>query len=113
MVDGGRMGAGLQLLARRVASSWDGAGVAALRDGTGGNVASSGVSLGAATRGDLAATLRGGEGSSVSWRGETVPCKMVINSCRALVWLSLRGAKGEFGDGYCSAWAMSAIPAMM
>jgi len=86
---------------------------ATLRDGAGGNVAGSGVSLGAATRGDLAATLRGGEGSSASWMGETVPCKMVINSCRALVWLLLRGAKGEFGDGCCRAWAMSAMPALM
>jgi len=76
-------------------------------------MASSGVSLGAAMRVDLAATLRGGEGSGASWMGETVPCKMVINSCRALVWLSLRGAKGEFRDGCCRAWAMSAMPALM
>jgi len=76
-------------------------------------VASLGVSLGTATGGVLAATLRDGEGSGASWMGETVPCKMVINSCRALVWLSLRGAKGEFGDGCCRAWAMSAMPALM
>jgi len=113
MVEGRQVGTGLQLLARRVASSWDGAGVATLRDGAGGNVAGSGVSLGAAMRGDLVATLRDGAGSSASWRGETVPCKMVINSCRALVWLSLRGTKGEFGDGCCRVWAMSAMPALM
>jgi len=67
-------------------------------------VASSGISLGAAARGDLAATLRGGEGSSAYGMGETVPCKMVFISWRALVGLSLRGANGEFGDGCCRAW---------
>jgi len=61
----------------------------------------------------LYATLRDGAGAIVSWLGLVVPCKMSIRSWRALVWLSLNGARGELGDGCWRACTMSVIPAMM
>jgi len=53
------------------------------------------------------------KGASDGWVGLLVPCKMSINVLRARVWLSVRGARGKFGDRFCRAWRMSAIPAWM
>jgi len=53
------------------------------------------------------------KGASDAWVGLLAPCKMSISVLRARAWLSVRGAKGEFGDGFCRAWRMSAIPAWM
>jgi len=50
-------------------------------------------------------------GASDGWVGLLAPCKMSIRVLRARAWLSVRGTRGEFGDGFCRAWSMSAISA--
>jgi len=52
-------------------------------------------------------------GALDGWVGLLALCKMSIRVLRARAWLSVRGARGEFGDGFCRAWRMSAIPAWM
>ncbi len=72
-----------------------------LRESAGAGVAGTdgATTLEAFLHGVLSSTLRNAAGAVVSWLGLVVPCKMSISSWRALDWLLLRGANGEFGEG--------------
>jgi len=55
----------------------------------------------------------GSRGALVGWLGLVVPWRTSISVLSASTWLSVNGASGEFGDGFCHAWTMSAMPALM
>ncbi len=54
----------------------------------------------------------GMRGASEGWLGLLVPCRTSMSILRANAWLSVRGANGEFGDRFCKACRMSAMPAL-
>jgi len=58
-------------------------------------------------------TLRDVAGAGVGWLGLVVLCRMSISCCKALEWLSLKGARGKFGEGKWSAWMILAMLALM
>jgi len=58
------------------------------------------------------AGIGGKRGASEGWLGLLVPWRTSMSSLRASAWLSIRGASGEFGNGFCKAWRMSVMPAL-
>jgi len=77
-------------------------GVSTLRDVAGARVGWLGVT-----------TLRDVAGAKVGWLGLVAPCRISISCCRALEWLSLKGARGKFGEGKWRAWMILAMLALM
>ena len=55
----------------------------------------------------------GSRGALDGWLGLLVPWSTSISVLSASTWLSVNGASGEFGDGFCKACTMSAMPALM
>jgi len=59
------------------------------------------------------ADVVGKRSASEGWLGLLVPCRTSMSILRASAWLSIRGASSEFGKGFCKAWRMLAMPALM
>jgi len=55
----------------------------------------------------------GSRGALDGWLGLLVLWSTSISVLSASTWLSVNGASGEFGDGFCKACTMSAMPALM
>ncbi len=87
-------------------------GVCTLRDvaGLGGASLLTGAPGGCALNGR--SSVGGMRGASDGWLGLLVPCRTSMSILKANAWLSVRGANGEFGDGFCNACRMSAMPAL-
>jgi hypothetical protein len=94
---------------------WGSVSVTTLRTGAVGTLVGSVLGWGSVS----VTTLRAGPavtlvGSVLGWgSGCARPVRRRVSWWSVATWLSVRGARGEFADGFCRAVVMSWMPAMM